>query len=187
MAGEHNVRNALAATAAALGAGAPLQAVVQGLSGFVPVKGRSALRSIQRGGRTVTLIDDSYNANPDSVRAAIDMLAALPGPHWLVLGDMGEVGNQGPAFHEEVGAHARAKGIERLWTAGTLCRHAAQAFGPQARHFESAAEIVAALDDHTKNNTPDGAPEAAAILVKGSRFMKMETVVAQLAGGEHAA
>ena len=193
MAGEHNVRNALASTAAAIGAGAPLQAVVQGLSGFVPVKGRSALRSIQRGGRTVTLIDDSYNANPDSVRAAIDMLAALPGPHWLMLGDMGEVGNQGPAFHEEVGAHARAMGIERLWTAGTLCRHAAQAFGPQARHFESAAEIVAALGastgpvDNTKNNTPDGAPEAAAILVKGSRFMKMETVVAQLAGGEHAA
>ena len=179
------MRNALAATAAALGAGAPLQAVVQGLTGFVPVKGRSALRTIQRAGRTVTLIDDSYNANPDSVRAAIDMLAALPGPHWLVLGDMGEVGNQGPAFHEEVGLHARAKGIEQLWTAGTLCRHTAQAYGPTARHFESAAEIVAALN--TPHNEPGGVPDVAAILVKGSRFMKMETVVAQLAGGEHAA
>ncbi|WP_233584623.1 UDP-N-acetylmuramoyl-tripeptide--D-alanyl-D-alanine ligase [Aquabacterium soli] len=193
MAGEHNVRNALASTAAALAAGAPLQAVAQGLSGFVPVKGRSALRSIQRAGRTVTLIDDSYNANPDSVRAAIDMLAALPGPHWLVLGDMGEVGNQGPAFHEEVGTHARAKGIEHLWTAGLLCRHAAQAYGAGARHFESAADIVAALQastpaqNHTPHNEPGGVPDAAAILVKGSRFMKMETVVASLAGGEHAA
>jgi UDP-N-acetylmuramyl pentapeptide synthase len=70
---------------------------------------------------SVTLVDDSYNANPDSVRAAIDMLAGLPGPHWLVLGDMGEVGNQGPAFHAEVGAYAAERGIEHVWTAGACC------------------------------------------------------------------
>ncbi len=181
MAGAHNVRNALAAAASALAAGAPLTAVVTGLQAFEPVKGRSQLHGIQRQGRDVTLIDDSYNANPDSVRAAIDMLAGLPGPHWLVLGDMGEVGNQGPAFHEEVGRYARERGIEQFWTAGTLCAHAAQAFGVNARHFNSAADIVAAL------NTKTGAPEAASVLVKGSRFMKMEQVVAVLLGAAHAA
>ena len=96
-------------------------------------------------GRAVTLVDDSYNANPDSVRAAIDMLAGLPGPRWLVLGDMGEVGNQGPAFHAEVGAYARERGIEQVWTAGALCRHTAAAYGAGAQAFDSAADIVAAL------------------------------------------
>ncbi|HYR25461.1 MAG TPA: UDP-N-acetylmuramoyl-tripeptide--D-alanyl-D-alanine ligase, partial [Aquabacterium sp.] len=168
MAGVHNVRNALAATAAALGAGAPLAQIVQGLETFEPVKGRSQLRALELAGRPVTLVDDSYNANPDSVRAAIDMLAGLPGPHWLVLGDMGEVGNQGPAFHEEVGHYARERGIEHVWMAGELCAHAAQAYGPSARHFASAADIVAALP------TPAQAPVVASVLVKGSRFMKME-------------
>ena len=185
MAGEHNVRNALASSAAALGAGASLSAVVQGLQSFVPVKGRSALMTLQAAGRKLTLIDDSYNANPDSVRAAIDMLAGLPGPHWLVLGDMGEVGSQGPAFHEEVGQIALQRGIEHVWTAGALCRHTASAVGAQARSFDSAADIVAALQ------TPSSLPEVASVLVKGSRFMKMETVVAAiasaLAGGVHAA
>jgi len=126
-------------------------------------------------------VDDSYNANPDSVRAAIDMLAGLPGPHWLVLGDMGEVGDQGPAFHAEVGAYARERGIDHVWTAGTLCAHAAQAVGASARHFASAADIVAALA------SPQAAPDAASVLVKGSRFMKMEQVVTCLSGGAHAA
>jgi UDP-N-acetylmuramoyl-tripeptide--D-alanyl-D-alanine ligase len=188
MAGQHNVRNALASTAAALGAGAPLPMIVQGLEQFVPVKGRSALLSIQRQGRTVTLIDDSYNANPDSVRAAIDMLAGLSGPRWLVLGDMGEVGMQGPTFHREVGEHARQQGIEHVWTAGDLCRHTAEAFGPQARHFGSAAELVAAFGDGiSPDNNKTSAPDVASILVKGSRFMKMEQVVNALNGGAHAA
>ncbi|MEP7283434.1 MAG: UDP-N-acetylmuramoyl-tripeptide--D-alanyl-D-alanine ligase, partial [Rubrivivax sp.] len=97
IAGAHNVRNALAAAACALAAGAPLGAIVTGLAAFVPVAGRSALRQIEWRGQRVALVDDSYNANPDSVLAAIDVLAALPGPRWLVLGDMGEVGDQGPA------------------------------------------------------------------------------------------
>ncbi len=181
MAGEHNVRNALAATAAALGAGVPLAVIAQGLQAFEPVKGRSQLRCVQVGGRAVTLVDDSYNANPDSVRAAIDMLAGLPGPRWLVLGDMGEVGSQGPAFHAEVGAYARERGIEHFWTAGSLCVDAAQTYGASARHFPSAADIVAALP------LPADAPQAASVLVKGSRFMKMEQVVATLTGGAHAA
>ena len=180
MAGMHNVRNALAATASALAAGVPLASVVAGLNAFEPVKGRSQLSAATFNGHAVTLVDDSYNANPDSVRAAIDMLAGLPGPHWLVLGDMGEVGNQGPAFHAEVGAYAKERGIEHLWTAGTLCQHTAQAFGPAAQSFASAADIVAALSSSAK-------PAVGAVLVKGSRFMKMEQVVQVLTGGAHAA
>ena len=178
VAGMHNVRNALAATACALAAGCPLEAVVRGLAAFEPVKGRSQLKRLVRGGIEITLVDDSYNANPDSVRAAIDVLAALPGPRWLVLGDMGEVGDQGPAFHTEVGAYAKLRGIEHFWAAGALCRHAAQAFAG-ARHFEDAPALIAALGQ---------APQAAAIVVKGSRFMMMERVVAALSeGAAHAA
>jgi UDP-N-acetylmuramoyl-tripeptide--D-alanyl-D-alanine ligase len=171
-AGRHNLKNALAATACALAAGAPLAAVARGLEAFEPVKGRSQASTLQRGGRAVTLIDDSYNANPDSVRAAIDVLAGLPGPRWLLLGDMGEVGERGPAFHAEVGAYARERGIESLWTAGALCAEAARAFGAEARHFEKVETLLAVLDAQ--------APEAASIVVKGSRFMKMERVVAVL-------
>lgn len=182
MAGQHNVRNALAAAAAAAGAGVPWSSIVTGLETFVPVKGRSALFSVQLHGRAVSLVDDSYNANPDSVRAAIDMLADLPGPHWLVLGDMGEVGDQGPAFHREVGEHARARGIAHVWTAGELCRHTAQAVGEQAQAFDAAADIVATLQMPSHPW-----PQVQSILVKGSRFMKMETVVQALTGGQHAA
>jgi len=161
----------VAAAAATLAAGAPLAAVLAGLEAFRPVNGRSQAGRLLLAGRSVTLVDDSYNANPDSVRAAIDLLATLPGPHWLVLGDMGEVGDEGPAFHAEVGAHARAAGIEVLWTAGTLCAHAAKSHGAGARHFDNAAAVVAALDD---------APACGAVLVKGSRFMRMEQVVRAL-------
>ncbi|PPE68542.1 UDP-N-acetylmuramoyl-tripeptide--D-alanyl-D-alanine ligase [Caldimonas thermodepolymerans] len=170
IAGAHNIRNALAATACALAAGAPLEAVARGLADFEPVKGRSQLRRYVQDGRAVTLVDDTYNANPDSVRAAIDVLAAMPGPRWLVLGDMGEVGDRGPEFHAEVGAYARERGIDALWTAGQATRHAAQAFGA-ARHFGQVEALVAALDAR---------PEAACVLVKGSRFMKMERVVEAL-------
>lgn len=181
VAGRHNVKNALAAAACALAAGAPLAAVVRGLEGFAPVKGRSQIGRARLHGRDVTLIDDSYNANPDSVRAAIDVLAGLPAPRWLVLGDMGEVGNQGPAFHAEVGAYARERGIEHCWTAGAACRETAAVYGPAARAFDDAAAIVAALGPKAAQ-----APECASVLVKGSRFMKMEQVVAALAAAEGA-
>ena len=171
VAGAHNVHNALAAATAALAAGAPMAAIVQGLDRFTPVSGRSRLLAWQRDGSRVALVDDSYNANPDSVRAAIDLLAGLPGPHWLVLGDMGEVGARGAEFHNEVGAYARERGIEHLWAAGSLCDHAARAFGPDARHFADAPQLIAALHE---------APHCAAALVKGSRFMAMERVVRAL-------
>ena len=174
VAGLHNVKNAAAAAACALAAGCPFSAVARGLQEFVPVQGRSQVKAWQRGAVNVTLIDDSYNANPDSVRAAIDVLAGLPGPHWLVLGDMGEVGSQGVTYHSEVGAYAVQRGIEALWTVGELSRHTAAAF-PGARHFAQVDEVLAALAD---------APQCASTLVKGSRFMKTERIVAAMLGSE---
>jgi UDP-N-acetylmuramoyl-tripeptide--D-alanyl-D-alanine ligase len=172
--GLHNVKNALAAAACALAAGAPLAAVTQGIDRFQAVKGRSrVLRGAVpgQGGQSFTLVDDSYNANPDSVRAAIDVLATLPGPHALLLGDMGEVGDQGPAFHAEVGAYARTHGIEHLWCAGAASADAAAAYGAAARHFADVESMLAALP---------ALPAADSVLVKGSRFMRMERVVQAL-------
>jgi UDP-N-acetylmuramoyl-tripeptide--D-alanyl-D-alanine ligase len=173
VAGVHNVRNALAATAAALAAGCPLDAVAAGLSQFTPVRGRSQASRFVLDGSERTLVDDSYNANPDSVRAAIDVLAALPAPRWLILGDMGEVGDQGPAFHREVGAFAAERGIESLWAAGPESASTVADF-PGARRFADAPGLIAALGE---------APPFASVLVKGSRFMQMERVVAALTGG----
>lgn len=180
VAGIHNVKNALAATACALAAGCPLEAIVRGLQSFEPVKGRSQVKSFERDGLAITLVDDTYNANPDSMRAAIDVLAGLPGPRWLVLGDMGEVGEKGPEFHHEVGAYAQERGIDTLWTVGTLSTHASAAFHG-ARHFDDVATLLAALAH---------APACRSVVVKGSRFMKMEQVVTALMaspGATHAA
>ncbi len=175
IAGRHNVKNALAATCCALAAGCPLAAIARGLDDFSAVKGRSQASRIERAGLHVTLVDDSYNANPDSVRAAIDVLAGLPAPRWLVLGDMGEVGERGPEFHREVGTCARSAGIESLWTAGPLCAHAASAYGAGARHFDAVEALLIALPE---------APAASSVLVKGSRFMRMERVAAALKSTE---
>ena len=177
-AGRHNLRNALAAIACTTAAGAPLAAIAQGLSAFRPVKGRSRTLLLRHRGRAITLVDDTYNANPDSVRAVIDVLAELPGPRLLVLGDMGEVGDQGPAFHAEVGAYARERGIERLLAHGPQAIHAAMAFGG-GRHFDDMAALTDAVRTHL--------PQCASIAVKGSRFMRMERVVDALSapvGGE---
>ncbi len=168
VAGLHNVRNAMAATACAVAARIPLDAVQAGLEVFEPVKGRSRVFDVEIAGRKLTLVDDSYNANPDSVRAAIDLLSNLPGPRLLVLGDMGEVGDQGPQLHAEVGGHARNVVINHLYAAGALSVHACQAF-PGARHFtDQAALIQAVLHD---------LPLCRSVLIKGSRFMGMERVV----------
>jgi len=167
--GLHNVRNALAAAACAHAAGIPPQAIGAGLDAFRPYAGRLQVSTTAAG---ATLIDDSYNANPDSVRAAIDVLASCPGPTALVLGDMGEVGEHGPAFHAEVGRYAKEKGIGTLLAFGSASVDSARAFGVGARHFEDFNEIKNFLQ---KEKT---------ILVKGSRFMRMERVVALLAGGK---
>ena len=173
-AGEHNVRNALAAFASTLAAGIPPEAIVRGLESFAPVGGRLQRK---QGANGATVIDDTYNANPDSMRAAIDVLAAYPAPRILVVGDMGEVGTQGKEFHEEVGAYARERGIEHVLATGELARHIANAMtGSGARHYEQFDELLAALDQTLGGNT------RATVLVKGSRFMKMERVVNHLTG-----
>jgi UDP-N-acetylmuramoyl-tripeptide--D-alanyl-D-alanine ligase len=194
VAGRHNVKNALAAALCALAAGCPLEAVQRGLTAFAPVKGRSQVEALHWAGQTVTLIDDSYNANPDSVRAAIEVLAALPAPRWLLLGDMGEVGDQGPTFHAEVGLLAAERGIERLWTAGPLAAHAAQAYSARAGHraghsVRHHADTAQLLNDLTGTLAAAGAPgvPAASVLVKGSRFMRMEQAVALLRSSAAAA
>jgi UDP-N-acetylmuramoyl-tripeptide--D-alanyl-D-alanine ligase len=167
-AGEHNVRNALAACACALAAGIPQDAIVRGLEAFAPVSGRLQRKQAVGG---ATVIDDSYNANPDSVRAAIDVLAQAAAPRILVLGDMGEVGTQGPEFHEEIGAYAASRGIETVLVTGALARHMT---GAGAQHFEQFDDLLAALDKQL------GSKSEATVLVKGSRFMKMERVVQHL-------
>lgn len=169
-AGEHNVRNALAAFASTLAAGIPVDAIVRGLEAFAPVGGRLQRKQALNG---ATVIDDTYNANPDSMRAAIDVLAAYPAPRILVAGDMGEVGTQGKEFHEEVGAYACERGIEHVLATGELARHMA---GSSARHYEQFDDLLAALDSTLGGNT------SATVLVKGSRFMKMERVVQHLTG-----
>ena len=169
--GRHNVSNALAAAAAALANDIPLATVVRGLEAFRPVAGRLVPLTSTKG---AAVIDDTYNANPDSVEAAIDVLAGAPPPRWLVLGDMGEVGANGPLFHDEIGAYARAAGIERLLAVGPLTAASVAAFGAGARHFSS----VEALAGHVANFTEAG----TTVLVKGSRFMRMERVVTALCG-----
>jgi len=169
--GPHNVRNALAAAAAASAMGAGAAAVAEGLARFRPGVGRMARLRAASG---ATLIDDSYNANPDSVRAAIDALAACDGVRVLVLGDMGEVGEQGPQFHREVGAYARERGIAHLLALGQATRESTAAFGASGEHFDAVELLVARARELCE--------PGAAVLVKGSRFMKMERVVAALAG-----
>jgi len=169
--GLHNVRNALAAAACAFAAGLPADAIGEGLTAFRPYTGRL---QVKRAAGGATVIDDSYNANPDSVRAAIDVLAASPGPSVLVLGDMGEVGTQGPAFHREVGAYARARNISSLLALGEATRFSVEAFGASGYHASS-------IDDLLQVAQKAAAP-GTTFLVKGSRFMKMERVVAALTG-----
>jgi UDP-N-acetylmuramoyl-tripeptide--D-alanyl-D-alanine ligase len=175
IAGRHNVKNALAAVASALAAGIALPAIARGLESFEAVKGRSRVSTLglptPQGTRRISLIDDTYNANPDSVRAAIDVLADLPGPHLLVLGDMGEVGDQGPEFHAEVGEYAAQRGIESLLCMGEQMRYGAAVF-PGARHFGGCEALCAAAVQELA--------DYRSVLVKGSRFMKMERVVLAL-------
>ncbi len=170
VAGEHNVRNALAATACCLAIGVAPAAIGAGLAAFTPVAGRGVWRPTLGG---ATVIDDTYNANPDSVRAAIELLARQSPPRALLLGDMGEVGDRGEEFHREVGALARERGIERLLGLGSAVAAAVAAFGAGALHCPT----VEALIEAARGLDVPG----ACLLVKGSRFMRMERVVAALA------
>lgn len=172
LAGLHNVKNALAALSCAIAAGIPPEIAAKGLSAFKPVKGRSRAFEINFANKKITVVDDSYNANPDSMRAAVDVLSSLAKPCLLVVGDMGEVGDQGPWFHEELGQYAKLKKIDYLYCTGNATLATLKAFqqtSPQAKHFSDKEHlheaVIAALQD------------VNSILVKGSRFMKMESVI----------
>lgn len=172
LAGEHNVMNALAAAAAAYAAGAGLDAIVEGLGRMRAVSGRLEVKHLPGGAR---LIDDSYNANPASVRAGLRALAALEGQHWLVLGEMRELGEESPQLHAEVGEFARQCGVARLFAVGEEARHAVEAFGAGATWFASVEDVIASLRA--------GLAPGVTVLVKGSRSNRLERVAAALGAG----
>jgi UDP-N-acetylmuramoyl-tripeptide--D-alanyl-D-alanine ligase len=173
VAGRHNARNAVAAAAACLAAGIPLADVVAGLESFAGVKGRLQRRVGRQGAE---ILDDTYNANPDSVRAGIDVLAATIGRKILILGDMGEIGEASGQYHDEIGGYAKSQGIDRLFALGDASQQAVRNFGDGARHFCNIEKLLSAVD---KELGPD-----TTVLVKGSRFMKMERVADALAAEE---
>ena len=164
--GAHNARNALAATAAAVALNVPPETIAAGLGKFGGVTGRLQRKAARHG---AALIDDTYNANPASMRAAIGVLAQAGGRRVLVLGDMGELGDNAAALHAEIGAEAHSAGIEKLYALGALSANTARAFGCGAEHFERIEDLQKALEDELDADTT--------VLVKGSRFMKMERVV----------
>jgi len=173
LAGTHNIRNALVAVAVATRLGVGPEAIRAGLAGLKPVPGRLCPRQCPGGLR---LIDDSYNANPDSVRAAIEVLMGLPGRHWLVLGDLAELGPDTEALHRDLGSIARAAGVEVLYTVGILSTRAAEAFGPGGQHFPDQASLISALREHLGSHN--------LVLVKGSRAAAMERVADALCAEE---
>ena len=165
MPGAHNARNALAAAAVAIAAGIAPAAVREGLCAFRGIKGRLQRRSGLNGS---LLLDDTYNANPDSVRAGIDVLAATVGRKILVLGDMGEIGEMTGQFHDEIGGYAKSQGIDRLFAFGESAALAALNFGAGGQHFKKIETLIEALIGELNPETT--------VLVKGSRFMRMERV-----------
>jgi UDP-N-acetylmuramoyl-tripeptide--D-alanyl-D-alanine ligase len=174
--GRHNVMNALAAAAAAVALGVPLAEIAAGLASCAGVKGRLQLKTGVNG---LVVVDDTYNANPASLEAALAVLALRPGRRWLLLGDMGELGPDGAELHREAGRIAKRLGIERLLTLGELSTLADETFGAGAAHFASCEEAIAAIRE-------SAAPDVT-LLVKGSRFMRLERVVAALDAREHRA
>jgi UDP-N-acetylmuramoyl-tripeptide--D-alanyl-D-alanine ligase len=173
LAGRHNVLNALAAASLALGLGVSLNAVAQGLGAAQPVGGRLATHRLGNG---AVLVDDSYNANPGSLNAAIDTLAAAGGERWLVLGDMRELGQDAAQLHADAGSRAKSAGISRLFTLGPLSAAAAGAFGEGAMHFDSHDALARAV--------ADGLRAGVRVLVKGSRGSAMDRIVTALLAGD---
>jgi len=171
--GSHNAHNALAAATSAYAAGISIASIKEGLESFSPVKGRCVPRTTLSGS---LLIDDTYNANPDSVIAAIDLLSSLDGERVLILGDMGEVGQRGSEFHKEIGAYAKSMGIDLFLALGELSRNSISSFNQNGTklgiHFESIEPLIDCINSLSKQNST--------ILVKGSRFMKMERIVKSL-------
>lgn len=168
--GAHNAANALAAAACCIAVGVGLVDVAAGLGAFAGVKGRLQRRPGPAG---ALILDDSYNANPDSMRAGIDVLASTPGRKFLVMGDMGEVGDGSAQLHDEIGGYAKSKGIDGLFALGDMSTVAVRNFGDGAQHFKTPEALAAALARQLDADT--------VVLVKGSRFMRMERVADLLA------
>lgn len=166
LSGKHNVMNALAACACCLSLDVPLTTIKSGLENILPVKGRLQVKAGKQGAR---IIDDTYNANPASLSAALNVLSNYEGAHYLVLGDMGELGDTAVQLHKDAGESARQAGIDGLFTIGELSINAMQGFGSNAIHFDSYDALSKALINILNND--------ATILVKGSRAMQMERVV----------
>lgn len=163
--GQHNIMNALTASACALACGCSLKVIQQGLQNMQAVKGRLQVSKVNN----ITLINDTYNANPASLNAALAILNKHPSPAWLVLGDMNELGSQSANFHKEAGELARKMGVERLWAIGELSNHTVKAFGKGAQHFENHQDLIKSIRNQLSPQTT--------ILIKGSRGMQMEKVV----------
>ena len=167
--GLHNVMNALAATSAALAMGVTLKDVAEGLENYAGVKGRLQQKAGLNG---ALVIDDTYNANPMSMKVAIDVLMAMPGEKLLVLGDMGELGDNAAEMHAEIGSYAKASGLKSLFALGEMSVDMAKAFGSGARHYATPQALTADLQKQMK--------QGVNVLVKGSRFMAMERVVDEI-------
>lgn len=163
--GLHNVSNALAAVAASVAAGASITDIARGLKRMEGVSGRLQLKDTSNGAR---LIDDTYNANPQSLKTAVDYLVSLGGEAWLVIGDMRELGEDSATLHADTGRYAKGRGVSHLLTIGELAGHASQAFGNGGEHFESIEALIARLGDATGPGSN--------ILVKGSRGMRLERI-----------
>jgi UDP-N-acetylmuramoyl-tripeptide--D-alanyl-D-alanine ligase len=179
MGGRHNVANALAAAAAASAAGAKLEHIVAGLAAMRAVAGRLQFKKALSG---AWIIDDSYNANPSSMRAGIEVLAELDGKKWLVIGDMAELGDFSEVAHTEIGEFARAKGIERLFAMGGLAKLAVNRFGAGAQWFPDAQALAAALTQALAAAAQAAGPSPR-LLIKGSRVNRLERVVDVLVHG----
>ncbi len=179
--GLHNVSNALAAASAALALNVLLENIATGLSNFAGVKGRLQTKQGFAGAK---VIDDTYNANPMSMKAAIDVLKASAGQRIFVMGDMAELGADAASMHSEIGAYAKTAGIEKFYALGEITKNAVTSFGANAMHFETIEALAESLKNMMNAETT--------VLVKGSRSMRMERVVdaIQLAqtnnnGGNH--
>jgi UDP-N-acetylmuramoyl-tripeptide--D-alanyl-D-alanine ligase len=172
--GLHNVKNALAASTAAIALNVSLQSIAEGLSGFSGAKGRLQQK---QGQFDAQVIDDTYNANPASMKAAVDVLSAREGKRFMVMGDMGELGTDAGLMHAEIGSYAKQSGIDALFVLGDLSQEAVKAFGSGAQHFENAESLSEAVLNRMDKVTT--------VLVKGSRFMRMERVVDKITKNSH--
>ena len=166
--GRHNVMNVLAATAATLSLGVSLDAICRGLQKMQPVAGRLVLRELD----DVRVLDDSYNANPTSLKAGLEVLAEYPATRWLILGDMAELGPQSARLHRDAGALARELGVERMFCYGDFAREACESFGEGGEHFGDIEALIESVRGGIRNRPT--------ILIKGSRSMRMERIVSAL-------